>query len=171
MWRPAQTPAGPGRLSCQLYQRSARHLPRRALRHRQLRAAPPRTWSAQRCRPGRRRLHLDRWRLPHLPATTRTRWRLQLRPHPPTTTPRLHIKRKPELRSSTTSTKTLRFSTISVTRPSKPPWRFDEAQADLCARGQWCHWPQQLQCLGTCQKSWRVKRTTFGCPVLMGRKT
>ena len=53
--RPAQLPALPAQ---------RRHLPRRAVQHRQLRAADAHAGAA--VRPRRRRLHLDRRRLPHL---------------------------------------------------------------------------------------------------------
>ena len=53
--RPAQLPALPAQ---------RRHLPRRAVQHRELCAAHPHAGAA--VRPRRRRLHLDRRRLPHL---------------------------------------------------------------------------------------------------------
>jgi thymidylate synthase len=53
--RQAQLPALPAQ---------RRHLSGRAVQHRQLRPADPHAGPA--VRPGRRRLHLDRWRLPHL---------------------------------------------------------------------------------------------------------
>ena len=59
-----------GKLSCQLYQRQRRHLPGRALQHRQLRAADPYGGAAMRARSGR--LHLDRRRLPPLQQPQRT---------------------------------------------------------------------------------------------------
>jgi hypothetical protein len=68
-----------------------RHLPGRALQHRQLRAADPHGGAA--VRPGRGRLHLDRRRLPHLqqpPEQVETAAGARALPYPT-----LHIKRRP----------------------------------------------------------------------------
>ena len=81
--RQAQLPALPAQ---------RRHLPRRALQHRQLRAAHAHGRAAM--RPGRRRLHLDRRRLPHLQQPRRA-GRAAAEPRRRAPTRRCVIKRKP----------------------------------------------------------------------------
>jgi thymidylate synthase len=89
--RPDPTPAGRAAAQLPALPAQRRHLPRRALQHRQLRAADAHAGAA--VRPGRRRLRLDRRRLPHLRQPRRAgALQLARTPYP---YPVLNIRRRP----------------------------------------------------------------------------
>ena len=115
--RPAQLPALPAQ---------RRRLPRRAVQHRELRAADAHARAA--VRPRRRRPHLDRRRLPHLrqpPRAGRDAARPRSLPVPDARAA------APPRRSSTTPTRTSRSSTTCTTRRSGRRSRCE----DLARRG------------------------------------
>ena len=93
-----------------------RHLPRRAVQHRQLRPAHPHAGAA--VRPRRRRLHLDRRRLPHLQQPRRAgRAAALARAAPLSDAARSRAARR---RSSTTRSRTSRSSATTRIRRSRP---------------------------------------------------
>ena len=104
--RPAQLPALPAQ---------RRHLPRRAVQHRELRAAHAHAGAA--VRPRRRRLHLDRRRLPHLQQPRRAGRAAARRARPSRI--RCSSSRAGRRRSSTTATRTSSSTTTATTRRSR----------------------------------------------------
>ena len=115
--RAAQLPAVPAQ---------RRHLPRRAVQHRELRAAHAHAGAA--VRPRRRRLHLDGRRLPHLQQPPRAGRDRSSR------ATRSRIRRcacsAGRRRSSTTRSRTSRSSATSITRRSRRRSPFDGRRCD-----------------------------------------
>ena len=109
-----------------------RHLPGRAVQHRQLRPAHAHDGAAM--RPGRRRLHLDRRRLPHLQQPPRAGGTATVAPAVPLPGAAHQAQAAP--RSSTTGSRISRCRTTGAATRSRRRSRCDAARPDLRARRQ-----------------------------------